>query len=333
MKICLYLEFYHFLGGFLYKKVGTGLLTSFKNQKDVLNKLKIDFCESWQPDCDILQINTPWIKSVFLMKRAKRQGKKVIVWSHVTAEDAKQVFRFMPLILPLFKKYLSYAYNQADIIFCPSLYTKGLLIAYGIAEKKLIVQSNGVDTEKFFSQKKIESKNIIVGTVALAIPRKGINTFLNLAKSFPKNQFIWYGKIYHQLLVKSLPKEIPSNAKFTGYVDDILKAYNSLDIFIFPSYEENQGMAILEAAAIGLPILVRDIPVYSGWLEHHVNCLKAKTEEEFTQCLKMLIENKELRNRLGKAALALAQEESLFNQAKKMEIIYNLIIKENKHKL
>lgn len=329
-KICLYLEFYHFLGGILFKKVGTGLLSSYKNQKAILTHLNIPFQEYWDDTCDILQINTPWLKSLWLIKKAKSKHKKVIIWAHVTAEDAKEVFRFNKLLFPLIRKYLTYAYGLADLIFTPSHYTKSLLIAYGLPESKIMVQSNGVDNKVFF---KDESKRnsmraeknlsgIIVGTVALAIPRKGISTFLNLAEKFTQNKFIWFGKIYSSLLTKPLPKHIPNNAIFTGYVDDILAAFNALDIFVFPSHEENQGMVILEAAAIGLPILIRDIPVYNGWMIHNENCLKAKNEEEFITYLDMLIQDEALRKRLGEKAKLLAQQEDISKLAEKTLQIY-----------
>jgi len=335
MKICLYLEFYHFWGGILFKKVGTGLLTSYKNQRVMLNYLGIPFVEKWDSSCDILQINTPWLKSLYLIKKAKRQGKKVIIWSHVTVEDFMQVFRFAPLIAPLFKKYLIYAYGLADLVFCPTEYTKSLLMAYGLSEKKLTAQSNAVDLRKFYEEaalresgrKRYGLNTLSIGTVALVIPRKGIDTFLAMAERFPRNQFIWFGKIYSSLLVKPLPKIIPGNVKFTGHVDNINEAYNSLDIFIFPSYEENQGMAILEAAAVGLPILVRDIPVYNGWLHHGENCLKAKNNEEFEKYLKQLIKDEGLRKKLGQNAKILARKESIEVLAIKIKNEYRQLLK------
>lgn len=284
MKICLYLEYLHFKNGALFKNTGTGLLSSYKNQKIMLEHLGINYSEKWEDDCDILQINTPWLKSLYLMKKARRMGKPVIVCSHVTAEDIKGVFRGSFIFSPLMKWYLTYAYNQADIILSPTEYTRNLVIGYGISPEKIRVQSNGVDLKKFYKDE-VKRKagrdsnslvDVVVGTVGLAIPRKGIDTFLMLAEKFTKNSFMWFGKIYSPAVVKALPQVMPSNVKFTGYVQDILEAFNALDVFIFPSYEENQGMVILEAAAIGLPILVRDIPVYEGWLRDGENCLKAK---------------------------------------------------------
>jgi len=338
MKICLYLEFHHFLGGALFKKIGTGLLSSYKNQKTLLHSSGISFVEKWDNSCDILQINTPWLKSFYLIKKAKRQGKPVIIWSHVTAEDIKGVFRFSSILSPIAKKYLTYIYGLADLVFSPTEYTKSLLVAYGLPANKIIIMSNGVDLKKIYQdsgkreiyRKEYDLKFPTIGTVGLVIPRKGIDTFLNLARKFPGSQFIWYGKIYSPLFVKSLPKKLPENVRFTGFVEDQNAAFNSLDIFIFPSFEENEGMVILEAAAVGLPILVRDIPVYNGWLIHGVNCLKAKNEKEFENYLNQLIKDENLRKKLGEGAKILAQEKSTEVLKEKTLSIYQKLLKGTK---
>lgn len=334
MKICLYLEYLYFLNGIFYKNIGTGLLSSYQNQKKSMQSLNINFTEKWDDSCDILQINTPWLKSLWLIKKAKRQGKKVIIWSHVTVEDFIQVFRFNKYIAPLMKKYLKYAYGLADLVFCPSEYNRSLLIAYGLSPEKLIVQSNGVDLKMFYpdakkrdeSREKYNCKKMVIGTVGLAVPRKGIDTFLALAEKFPQYEFIWFGKIYSKLMVKSLPKNLPTNVKFTGYVEDILAAFNAIDIFIFPSYEENQGMVILEAAATGLPIIVRDIPAYIPWLKNNENCLKAKNNEEFASCIEKIISNSELKKKLSQGAQTLAQNESIEFLNKKLLVTYKELL-------
>jgi 1,2-diacylglycerol-3-alpha-glucose alpha-1,2-glucosyltransferase len=334
IKICLYVEFYHFMGGILYKNIGTGLLSSYKNQKKMLDAKDISYVEKWDDSCDILQINTPYLKSIYLMKRAKRLGKPVIVWAHVTAEDMRGVFWFGNMLSPILRHYYKYAYNLADVILCPSEYTRKLLIADGLSPDKVVAQSNGVDTYKFSAnaQKREEGRKeyhlskMTVGTVALAIPRKGIDTFVMLGKHFTDMQFMWYGSIYNALMAKPLPKDLPANIRFTGYVKDIFSAFNSIDIFVFLSYEENEGMVVLEAASLGLPILVRDIPVYEGWLVHNENCLKAKTDEEFKEALKKLSEDSALRERLGKNARLMAESRSFDVLSKKFENLYERLL-------
>jgi 1,2-diacylglycerol-3-alpha-glucose alpha-1,2-glucosyltransferase len=317
MKICVYLEFYNLCVG--------GIRTSYHNQKKILSQIGISHCKNWDKSCDILQVNYIGPRSVYLMKKAKLQGKKVIIWSHTTVEDTKQIFRYVPFLIPIFKRHLIKTYGLADLIFSPSEYTKSLLIAYGLPAEKIVVVSNGVDlanyyqdlTERHSWRKKFEHSAVTIGSMGLVIPRKGVDDFLFLAEKFPKNQFIWYGKIfkkYSNLFVKPLPKILPKNTKFPGCLvatKDIISAYNAMDIFLFPSYEENEGMAILEACAVGLPILVRDIPAYKGWLTHGKNCLKAKDDQEFEKYLARLISDADLRQRLGQEAKKTAQTKSL----------------------
>jgi len=67
--------------------------------------------------------------------------------------------------------------------------------------------------------------------------------------------------------------ESPRNCTFTGYIDDIRGAFAAGDIFCFPTHEENEGIALLEAMAAGKPVLVRDIETFS-WLADGEDSLK-----------------------------------------------------------
>lgn len=322
------------MNGVLYKDIGTGLLTSYKNQRRSLKAMELEFTENWDPTCDILQINTPWLYSLYIIKKAKKLNKKIIIWAHVTAEDAMQVFWFNKYFFGIIKKYLKYAYGQADMVYCPSEHTKKLVLAYGIPEKKLVVQSNGVDLSIYYkdekkreeARKEYNLNSLTIGTVGLVIPRKGTEIFIELSKKHTEQSFIWFGKIYSKLMVKGLPKELPKNVQFTGFVKDILLAFNALDIFVFLSVEENQGMVILEAAALGLPILLRDLPAYKGWMIHNENCLIAKTDEEVEKYLDMLISDESLRKRLGEKAIELSKKEDIKVLNKKLRASYEKLL-------
>lgn len=325
------------MGGILYKNIGTGLLSSYKNQQRALARLNgVSFVERWEPDCNILQINTPWFYSLWVIRKARKHGQKIIIWSHVTAEDAMQVFWFNRFFFTPIKKYLTYAYKKADMVLCPSQHTKELLIGYGISKEKLVVHSNGVDTTEYVedvkrrqsTRNKYGLTKLTVGTVGLVIPRKGTGIFVELAKEHQSEQFIWFGKIYSSLLAKALPKELPANVQFTNYVDDVVGAFNALDVFVFLSVEENQGMAILEAASVGLPILVRDLPAYRGWLIHDENCFIAKNDDEVRYYLDLLIKDKGLRERLGAKAYEMSLREDIDFLNKKLRKHYEELLAE-----
>jgi 1,2-diacylglycerol-3-alpha-glucose alpha-1,2-glucosyltransferase len=320
MKICLFSEFYKIFGGT--ENVGGGLIASLANQRRMLGHLGIPFTEDVKDTWDILQVNIPWPNALARAQQAKKQGKKVVMWSHVTVEDLEKsarIFAVVPGLSGLLKRYLIHAYSIPDLIFSPTAYTRNLLIAYGVPPDKIVVQSNAVDVNTFFPdpgrreryRREFSLTGLAIGNLALVFYRKGVDTFLRLAATFPRERFIWFGKVFSSLLVQRTSMATPPNVRFTGFVEDSVAALNALDIFVFPSHEENQGMAILEAAAVGLPILVRDIPVYEGWLHHDVNCLKARSDDEFQACLDRLLKDAALRHRLSTAALELAKRESI----------------------
>ncbi|RJO61910.1 glycosyltransferase [candidate division WS5 bacterium] len=330
-KVCLNLEFFRFMGGIFYKDIGTGLLSSYKNQKVILKRMGVEYTENTKDkEYNILHVNLFGPMSLYLVKRDKRKGRKVIGYAHNSPEDMKDVFRFSNIIAPFFKRWLVYMENQCDIVICPSEYTRKNMANHGV-KTPLVAMSNAVDTKKYsFSaekraegRKSYELNKLTVFSVGLVLPRKSPSTLIKMAKKFQDTDFIWFGKIYSGAMVKKLPKSLPKNLRFTGFVDDIITAYCSGDIFVFPSHEENEGMVILEAASMGKPLVVRDIPVYEGWLVHGESCFKAKNQEEFEKYVRMLLKDDNLRKKMGEKALELAQRNSVENIGKKYMKIYS----------
>ena len=63
------------------------------------------------------------------------------------------------------------------------------------------------------------------------------------------------------------------------------KGYAAANL-LFPSRERNEGIVVLEALASQQQVLVRDIPVYQGWLVANENCYMGHSIEEFKNILK-----------------------------------------------
>ncbi|HIE33610.1 MAG TPA: glycosyltransferase family 1 protein [Candidatus Altiarchaeales archaeon] len=330
MKVCLYLEFEKRLHC-------SGIGSAINNQRRALELNNIRHTSNLCDDFDIIHLNVGPIgpRSLYLIRRMKKKGEKVVIHAHTTADDFRNSFLFSNSIAPFLKRYLTFYYNQADLVLCPSRYTKGVLEMAGV-RKPIKVISNGIDTEKFqFSEKKREKfreEYKIDGITLLCVGhlfiRKGIETFVNVAKDF-ENRFIWVGRRYRRLegpRVKRIISNTPDNITFIDYIDDIVEVYSGTDIFFFPSYCENQGIVLLEAGACRRPILVRDIEVYRDWLEDGVNCLKAKNDNEFRKKLRILMDDQKLRNKLGENAYKMSQEHSLKNIGAKLKEIYEELL-------
>lgn len=314
MKVCVYLE----LEGPL---AMSGIATAVKNQRKALELNGIEVTSDPGDEYDVLHINTIGPRSLYLAKKMKRKGKKIVLHTHTTAENFRESFGFSNQIAPLLKKYLRYFYDQGDLLICPSEYAKSELASYGLSTRIKVV-SNGVDVETFKADEKrgeeyrarFELEGVVPFCVGNVFARKGISTFAKVGAMFPKHRFIWFGPIYGGPLksrkVRSILKRTPPNVRFVGRVEDIVAAYSAGDVFFLPTHHETQGVVVLEAASCGKPILIRDLPVFKGWLQDGRDCLKA-TEEEFPEKLRRLLENQQLRKKLGENARKLAEKHSL----------------------
>ena len=133
-----------------------------------------------------------------------------------------------------------------------------------------------------------------------------------------------------------LPKKIqkiienpPKNLIFPGYVDkDILQgAFSGAKAFLFMTYEENEGIVILEALSSQLPVIVRDIPVYEDWLQDGKNCFKAKSNDEFYEKLMNIFEDKvDNLDEIVKNGYKIAEDKDLINVGKKYKDYYEYIL-------
>ena len=63
------------------------------------------------------------------------------------------------------------------------------------------------------------------------------------------------------------------------------------DAFFFPSYEETEGIVVLEALASEQNVVLRDIPVYHGWVDERSAEL-CNNVDEFVQSLRNILDKK-----------------------------------------
>lgn len=298
MKVLLYFESEKLLA-----KSGIG--RALDHQKRALTAMGIDYTLNPNDhDYDILHINTYGLKSHRVIKKARKMGKPVIYHAHSTEEDFRNSFIGSNQLAPLVKRYLVSLYQQADHLITPTRYSKSLLESYGLTNPIAPI-SNGIDLAKYqatpakeaafrnYFHLKADQKVIIC--VGLFFKRKGLLDFVEIAKGLPEYTFIWFGDVPMYSIPANIRRIVkqdhPDNVIFPGYIkgDIIEGAYANADLFFFPSYEETEGIVVLEALASHQKILVRDIPVYQGWLTDRQNCYMGHTNAEFSQLIQAMV--------------------------------------------
>lgn len=334
MKVLLYTENFE-------RVKNSGLGRAIEHQMTALTNEKIEYTTNPKDDYDIMHINTWFLKSYFVAKKAKKKGKKIVYHAHSTEEDYRNGFILAKQTSKIIKWWLIKCYSLGDLIVTPTIYSKRLLEGYkGLENKKIYAISNGIDLSFFEANKKYgeefrkkygytKNDKVIVG-IGLYIERKGIVDFVELAKRLPEYKFIWFG--YSPLAAATAPvrkavKTKLPNLKFAGYVEKewIRAALNGCDLYVFPTLEETEGIPIIEAMSCKTPAIVRDIPIFDEWLVDGKNMYKAKDVDAFEDKIKKII-NKELPD-LTNNYRQVVEERDLNNIGKQLKEVYLEVLK------
>ena len=322
------------------KKSGIG--RALVHQKQALELHQIPYTTNKKSlDYDVLHINTVWPDSLKVIRHARKNNKKVIYHAHTTEEDFRNSFMFSNLVSPLFRKWLIHLYSKADYIITPTPYSKKVLESYDI-NLPISAISNGVDLEFFQSTPeqvevlcktfKIDDQDQLIISAGWLFERKGFDTFVEVAKKLPNYKFIWFGDVklsYPTPKIRKLIKQLPENVQLAGYVDATLLrgAYGRSTAFFFPSREETEGIVVLEALACKAQVVVRDIPVFEGWLKTEINCYKGEHVDAFVKILTALVTGEQLST--VEAGYEVAEERSLFKIGLKLKETYEQVLKKS----
>ncbi len=316
VKVCHYFEWESWITG--------GQAQSVQNQRQMLTRHDIAYTTRPSLDVDLVHLNNMGPRSVLLAARARRRGIPVVAHTHQTAEDFRESFAFSNAIAGPMKPYLARAYAIPDHLICPSEHTADVLDDYCDTPRTVI--SNGFDPEKLAGYEHLREEYLdrydldppVVFMVGHVIERKGLSTFVDTAEALPEVDFAWFGylnpgggTIDRVLRSRETTKHVaraPDNCRFTGYLDDVRGAFAAGDVFFFPTKNENEGMALLEAMACGKPPVVSDIPTFD-WLDDGETCLKASGD--FSSAIEQITSDEDLRARVGEQAASASERYEL----------------------
>ncbi len=319
----------------------SGLGKAIEHQKTALTNEGIEWTTDPNDDYDIMHINTWFLKSHKMAKKAKKKGKKVVYHAHSTEEDYRNGFVFSKATSKIVKWWLVKCYSLGDVIVTPTPYSKRLLEGYkGLEKKKIYAISNGIDMSLFQKDEKAGERfrksygytkedKVIIG-IGLYIRRKGIVDFVELAKRLPEYKFIWFGYSPLKAATKDVRKAVNTklpNLVFAGYVEQekIHEAMCGADLYLFPTLEETEGIPIIEACACKQNAIIRDIPIFEGWLEDGKNVYKAKDVDEFEKKIKDFFDGK--LPSVVEEAYKVAIERDIKTVGKQLKQVYEDVLK------
>jgi len=202
----------------------------------------------------------------------------------------------------------------------------------------------GVDMEMFSPQPDRDPKYITIGMVKRMAPKYGpeflIKAFAIVNKNYTNLRLILVGGGTQEEELKSLAHSlgITEKCQFVGAVPhkDVPRWLNRFDIYCAPSVSESFGVAVVEASACGLPVIVSRVGGLPEVVQNNKTgiIIPPKDVAALARALETLITNEELRKSMGKSGREFVQQFYDWELCvDKMEQLYYQVVDGHKRKL
>ena len=103
---------------------------------------------------------------------------------------------------------------------------------------------------------------------------------------------------------------VEGSVRFLGHRDDAPEVLAAADVFVFPSLYEGLGGALIEAMALGLPIVASDLPAIREVVESGKNALLVEpgSPSDLADAIIALADDPERRRRMGARSRAIFED-------------------------
>ena len=245
------------------------------------------------------------------------------------------------------KHLLDKVLSRADIIISPSEYYINESRFLGKYRDKIVVIPNGINVEDFdisYSREECRkklglpiNKNIIlfVGNLILYKgPDVLVKAMPNILKKVSDTEliFVGSGRMKNELEELSKKRDVEKYVKFAGFIEDSLKPlyYKAADVFCLPSTmsTESFGIVNLEAMACSVPIVASKIGGVPDVVKDGRNGLLVPQgdSEALADAIIYLLENEDIRERMGKNGRKKVENYSWEKIAEETERLYEVVL-------
>jgi 1,2-diacylglycerol 3-alpha-glucosyltransferase len=294
---------------------------------------------------DIVHSHTPFSMGYLADKVARDQGiPHVHTYHTLYPEYARHYFPGPKnLVAAAAAKVTAGFCNRTHHVIAPSKGVKEKLVSYGIREP-IRVLSTGIERTVFETKDPERSVRKQYGipldapllvTVARMGYEKSIDFLLRSFKEvLARNPDAYYlvvgdGPAKASLEAQARELGIDHRTIFTGFIherDAVARAYACADVFVFASKTETQCLTLLEAAAVGMPLVSRyDKPLETA-LSADENGFFEENEAAFADKVTMILKDRALAARMSAASRRVASKQSAEQRAAELLNLYERVI-------
>ncbi len=192
------------------------------------------------------------------------------------------------------------------------LIKESIMLFYDLGSDSVPMIFNGIPLDKCLVKKDYKEKNDRVRIIHIGRFQEQKNhemivrAMVDVCKKHPESKLSLFGEGELLDSVKKQVEELKIDSKivFEGLTDDPYKELNSSDIFILPSKWEGMPITLIEAMASAMPCVVTAVGGVPDMVEDNISGLISEIDEsDLSEKICYLIENEDVRKRLGEAAL------------------------------
>lgn len=297
-------------------------------------------------DIDVVHIQTPFAAHYAGVRFGRRRGLPCLTTYHTHFEE--YLFRYIRLLprsaLRATARLLAHRQCEAmDAVVVPSNPMAETLRGYGIS-RPLCVLPTGLpetqfvrgDGKRFRDRHGIGEQRRVALFVGRTAYEKNIDFLLEaiaIARcSLPQILLVVAGEgpALGSLKRQAARLGIEHHVRFVGYLQrdsGLRDCYAAADLFAFASLTETQGLVLLEAMAVGLPVLAIPALGTKEIVEPRRGAVAAEADlDAFAARMVALLDEPQALAELGAQAIAFAREWDATTQASRLAALYEQLI-------
>ena len=298
---------------------------------------------------DLVHIQTPFIAHKTGVELARRLELPVVETYHTYFEE--YLFHYVPFMPRFLMRAVARLFtrrqcNRMNAVVVPSQPMRDVLNRYGVTVPVSVVPT-GIELdamqcgsrERFCEAHTIDPKRPILVHIGRIAHEKNIEFLLDVLDrvrgKFPDVLMVIAGEgpARRSLLRKTAALGLQKNVRFVGYLKrgpELWDCFCAGDAFVFASSTETQGLVLLEAMALGVPVVSTAVMGTKDILDAGRGALVAtETVDDFCGKLTRLLSDRNLRQRLSVEAHGYAEEWSAERNAERLVDFYELMLKQH----
>ena len=301
-------------------------------------------------DFDLIHIQTPFVAHYAGVSLARRLNIPRLETYHTFFEE--YLFHYVPFLPKPWLRFAARRFsraqcNEVDAVVVPSTAMRDVLAAYGVRSHMEVLptgiqleQFAGGDGERFRTLHNIPSKRPLLLHVGRVAFEKNISFLLRMVRQVKLTVadvlFVIAGE---GPALQSLRREaqdlgLADNVLFVGNMDResaLLDCYRAADVKVFASRTETQGLVLLEAMALGVPVVSTAIMGTKDVLQPGCGAeVATEDEREFAAAVVRVLGDSALAARLSDAGKDYVKSWSAPVMARRMVDLYQSVVADYK---